>query len=213
MKKFPENLRKEFQVFKKLNTPIKIQDFLDTIPMNFEKQSDTCRSPLEVLKRNEAHCFEGAMIAAAIFWYHGRKPLLLDLKTTDDDDSHVVALFKEKNKWGAISKTNHAVLRYRDPLYRDPRELTMSYFNEYFLNKDGRKTLLSFSAPFDLSSTDNSWLTSKDGLWNIDNVLDKSPHYKIIEKHKLKNLRLADKIEVEAGKITEWKDGKNKPEF
>ena len=213
MKKFPENLREEFQVFKKLNTSIKIQDFLDKIPMNFEKKGDTCRSPLEVLKRNEAHCFEGAMLAASIFWYHGKKPLLLDLKTTDDDDSHVVALFKEKNKWGAISKTNHAVLRYRDPLYRDPREIAMSYFNEYFLNKDGRKTLLSFSAPFDMSSTDNSWLNSKDGLWNIDDALDKSPHHKIIEKSSLKHLRLADKIEIDAGKITEWKDGKNKTRF
>jgi len=206
MKKFPENLRKEFRVFKKLNTPIKIQDFLDTIPMNFEKKGDTCRSPLEVLKRNEAHCFEGALFAAATFWYHGRKPLILDLKTTKEDDGHVVALFKEGNKWGAVSKTNHAVLRYRDPVFRDIRELVMSYFNEYFLNKNGRKTLLSFSAAFDLSKLDNSWLTSEENLWWVDDALEAAPHYKILEKSALKRLRLADKIERDAGSITEWQE-------
>jgi len=91
------------------------------------------------------------MLAAAALWHNGYPSLLLDLKTTDADADHVVALFKEGGRWGAISKTNHAVLRYRDPVYRDPHELAMSYFNEYFLDS-GVKTMRSFSAaPFDIS--------------------------------------------------------------
>ena len=128
MKEFPE----EFSIFKKLRTPADIQDFVNGFEMNFTGRQHTYASPLVVLQTGKAHCMEGAMLAAAALWYLGYPPLLLDLKTTAQDDDHVVALFKEGGRWGAISKTNHAVLRYRDPVYRDPRELAMSYFNEYF---------------------------------------------------------------------------------
>lgn len=195
---------KEFYVLKKLNTPQKIQDFINKIPINFEKSGDTLRSPLSALRRNEIHCFEGALLAATILWQNGEKPLILDLKTTNYDQSHVVALFKRKNLWGAISKTNHAVLRYRDPIYKNIRELSMSYFNEYFLN-NGEKTLRSYSDPFDLSKLGADWLTSKKNLWEIDDMLDKHPHHKILEKSEERYLRLADKIEIESGKLIEWK--------
>ncbi len=194
----------EFKIFKKLNSPQKIQDFINKIPINFECTGETCRSPLAVLKHNEAHCMEGALLAAAIFWYHGAKPLLMDLKTTDDDEDHVVALFKKGSYWGAISKTNHAVLRYRDPVYKTVRELAMSYFNEYFLY-NGQKTLRSYSKPFNLSQYDKSWLTARRDLWNIVEVLDESPHFKIFEKGMVRRLRLADPLEIKAGKILEWK--------
>ena len=144
------------------------------------------------------------MLAAAALWYQGRPPLLLDLKTTAADDDHVVALFKEGNRWGAISKTNHAVLRYRDAIYRDSRELAMSYFNEYFLDS-GVKTLRSFFAPFDLSKYGNEWLTSRGDLGDIAAELDFSKHIEIFKKGAERKLRLADKSEIEAGKILEWR--------
>ncbi len=204
MQKFPTSDIKEFTVFKKLTTPSKIQDFLDALPINFEEQGDTCRSPLAVLQKNKAHCIEGAMIAAAALWYHGQKPLLLDLKTTPDDFDHVVTLFKENNLWGAISKTNHAVLRYRDPIYRTIRELAVSYFNEYFLD-NGKKTLRSYCAPFNLLTYDDEWLTSDQNLWGISEGLDGVPHFEIIKKDAIKRLRFAHSLEIEAGKLTEWK--------
>ncbi len=204
MQRFPTSNIKEFAVFKKLTDPSKIQDFLDALPINFEEQGDTCRSPRAVLQENKAHCIEGAMIAAAALWYHGQKPLLLDLKTTKDDFDHVVTLFKENNLWGAISKTNHAVLRYRDPIYRTIRELVMSYFNEYFLD-NGKKTLRAFSAPFNLLAYDDEWLTSDQNLWGISEGLDDVPHFKIIKKDAIKRLRLAHPLEIEAGKLTKWK--------
>jgi hypothetical protein len=89
-------------------------------------------------------------------------PILLDLQTIDADEDHVVALFKERNLWGAISKTNNPVLRWRDPVYTSVRELAMSYFNEYFLPSNGEKSLKAYSRPFDLSKyRPEKWVTAR----------------------------------------------------
>ena len=158
MRHFPFLNIPEFKIFKKLDSPAKAQDFLNSLPINFEPEGETCFSPLRSLEAGTAHCFEGAALAAAIFWSHGRAPLLLDLETTLKDESHVVALFKEGRYWGAVSKTNHSVLRFRDPVYKSIRELAMSYFNEYFLDS-GEKTLRSYSKkPLDLLEFEDDWL-------------------------------------------------------
>ena len=201
---FPSALKEKFSVFERLTSPAKIQDFLDALRMNFEESHRTCRSPLFVLKHKEAHCMEGAMLAAAALWYHGEPPLVLDLRTVPKDDDHVVTLFRSGGRWGAISKTNHAVLRYRDAVYRDPRELAMSYFNEYFLD-DGKKTLRSHSAPFDLRRYGSDWLVARANLWNIPYDLDCTKHFAILGPRGVRDLRPADRIEIEAGKIVEWK--------
>lgn len=208
MRPFPDSLSEEFNVFKKLNSPRKIQDFLDTLPINFEVSGGTCRSPLTALKYREVHCIEGAFLAAAAFWYHGERPLLLDLKTTKTDVDHVVALFKDGDRWGAVSKTNHAALRYRDPVYKNVRELAMSYFNEYFTD-NGKKTLRSYSTPFNLIPYGAEWLTSEKNLWDISYELDTSLHFPILKKGETRRLRRADPIEIQAGKLVEWKKNKN----
>jgi len=216
MRRFPvaefKTFPKELAVLRKLRTPAAIQDFLNRMSFNFEEGGETYRSPVMVLKAKKAHCMEGAMLAATALWLHGQPPLLLDLKTTQKDVDHVVALFKEGVRWGAISKTNHAVLRYRDPVYRDPRELAMSYFNEYFLDS-GVKTLRSYSAPLDLSrcraAHGNGWLTSRGDLADIAAALDFSKHFQIIKKGDERKLRRADRSEIEAGKIVEWGKGKS----
>ena len=199
--------KEEINIFKKLNSPRKLQDFINSIPANFEKRGETCLSPRRVLKQNKAHCLEGAFLAAAALWFHGQKPLLLDLKTADNDFDHVVALFRRGRFWGAVSKTNHAVLRYREPVYASPRELAMSFFHEYFLN-NGDKTLRSFSKPFDLSTSKVGpwmWITAEEDLWELADRLDESPHYRILDKKVIFSLRRADPIEIKAGKLTEWK--------
>jgi hypothetical protein len=212
MRLFPKaqfkDFPKEFKTLNALRTPVTIQDFLNAMPFNFEERGETYWSPVVVLKNKKAHCMEGAMLAAAALWLHGRPPIIMDLKTTNRDIDHVVALFKEGNRWGAISKTNHAVLRYRDAIYRDPREIAMSYFNEYFLNEDGKKTLRGYSEPFDLSRCGAAWLTAKEDLDDIAFALDRSPHVDILGKGRARRLRPAEPIEIEAGKIIEWKKGK-----
>jgi hypothetical protein len=70
---------KEYAVLKSLSTPIKIQDFLDALPFNFEKGGETQLSPRRVLREKKALCMEGALLAAAALWMHGEPPLVMNL--------------------------------------------------------------------------------------------------------------------------------------
>ncbi len=199
----------EQKLFDKLNSPTRIQDFLNAIQTNFETTGETCLSPREVLKQKRAHCLEGALFAGSVLWYHGKNPLLLDLKASGDDYDHVIALFKEHGHWGAISKTNHAVLRYREPVYKTTRELALSYFHEYF-NDKGVKTLRSFSKPFSLKKFGYRWITSNENLWDIGAALDDAPHMAIVPKKHIRHLRKADVLEIKAGKLTQHNQNDHK---
>ncbi len=196
-------LQPEFRQLARLRTPQSVQDFLDTLPVNHERDTESCSSPLVTLRRGTAQCMEGALVAALALWMHGHRPLLMDLKTTRDDIDHIVALFKVGNFWGGITKTNHSVLRYREPIYRDPRELAVSFFHEYSL-PDGRKTLRSYSEPFDLRRYSEDWITTEDPLWDLERQVDESPHIKLVDRRQVARLRRADNIEIRAGEIVEW---------
>jgi len=195
--------QKELAILQKLDTPQKIQDFLDSMPTNNEKHGETCMSPRKVLQEGKAHCMEGAMLGAYILSLHGHKRQRLDLKGSRGDYDHVVVLFKQYGHWGALSKTNHAVLRYREPIYKTLRELVLSYFHEYFKD-NGQKTLVAYSKPFRLDRFGKEWITSQLDLWEIDRALDRSQHMKFLPKGI--HLRKADKIERKMGKIIEWKE-------
>jgi hypothetical protein len=198
--------KKELKILKKLNTPQKIQDFLNKMKINFEKDGETELSPRMVLKKGVCHCFEGAILAALALRVNGYPPLLIDLLANDNDVDHVVAVFKKYGKWGAISKTNHAVLRYREPVYSSIKELAMSYFHEYF-DKKGRKSLRSYSQPINLKIFDKQgWMTTKEEIGYISKYLDGIKHYQILNRRQIRNLRRADKLEIKAGDILEWKE-------
>lgn len=197
--------KKELKILKRLNTPIKIQEFINKLKINFEPKGDTCKSPRIVLKTKKAHCIEAAMLAAIALSLQGKKALLVDMSANNKDDDHVIAVFKEDGKWGAISKSNHATLRYRDPIYNSIRELVMSYFNEYY-SDDGKKTLRSYSSPLNLEKFNASnWAISEDDVWEIPEALVKARHYEILTKSQLHRLKKADEIEIKVGKIVEWK--------
>lgn len=198
LKKVPK-----FSKLKSLNTPIKIQNYLDTFPINWEKKGETYMSPVRVLRHKKMHCFEGALVAALALWTNGQPPLLMDLKTSDGED-HVVTLYQINGYLGAISKTNHATLRFRDPIYKTPRELALSYFHEYFDDNTGKKVLVSFSKPFNLKKFGTKWITDENNLQYLVDALDKSPHIKIVPQKNKKFIRLADKMERQAGILKEW---------
>ena len=203
-----EYIPQEIKLFRRLNSPKKIQDYLNTLPFNFERNGDTCMSPRQVMCERTAHCMEWSVFAAAVLEFYGKRPLLLDLRSTNNDYDHVVAVFKQFGCFGAIGKTNHAVLRYREPIYKTIRELAMSYFHEYFLN-NGKKTLREYSDLLDLNYFDKlNWRTSEKNLFEIPEYLDAIKHHNILSPVQIKNLRPADKIEIEAGKLTEWKKKK-----
>jgi hypothetical protein len=192
--------RAEFAILRRLNTPEKIQAYIDSMPQNFEIGGETCLSVRKALNQRRALCIEGAMIAAAALWVHGEPPLLMDLKATQDYD-HIVTLFRRGGCWGAMSKTNHPVLRWRDPVYRSLRELAMSYFHEY-ANKRNQKTLRSYSVAFDMRRFEpGEWVTKKKSCWDVGWALDAARHYPLITKRQAKLLRLRDPLEREAQKL------------
>lgn len=192
-------------ILERLSTPEKVQDYIDGLRSNPELDGDTCLSATEVLRLGHAHCIESAFVAACALWAQGEPPLLMDLKATGDDD-HVITLFRRRGFWGAISKSNHVWLRWRDPVYRTLRELAMSYFHEYV--SDEQKTLRSYSVSFDLRRFDPGlWVTNKEPCWDVAAALDDIRHYPLISRAQARYLRPRDKMEIRAGKLLEYKDG------
>jgi len=190
----------EFRTLARLDRPEKIQAFVNALPANFEPDGDTVLSVREALRQRRAHCIEGAMIAAAAFWIRGERPLLLDLQAVRDYD-HVVAVFRRNGRWGAISKTNHVPLRYRDPVYRSLRELAMSYFHEY-ANRRGEKTLRTYSRVLDLRTiAPELWVTNGTNCWEVAEKLDELRHYPLLGKRHERSLRTRDALERRAQKL------------
>jgi hypothetical protein len=201
--------KEELETLKPLNTPSKIQTFLNKIPINFEEDGETCGSPRRVLREWKAHCAEGAILAAAIMKLQGEKPLLIDLTANKKDFDHLVCVFKRHGCWGGISKTNHGVLRYREPIYKNIRELVMSYFHEYF-DDFGKKNLRSYSLPVNLNRFKFNWIISEEDLWEIPGHMANVKHFPILTRGQIAGLRIADKIELEMGDLLDWKDPKKK---
>jgi hypothetical protein len=194
--------RQQASLLARLNTPEKIQDFITALPINTEDGGDTCLSVAGVLNQKRAHCIEAAFVAAASLWMQGRLPLLMDLKASGDDD-HVIALFRRRGCWGAISKSNHVWLRWRDPVYRSLRELAISYFHEY--TADERKTLRSYSVSFDLRKQDPAlWVSNSEHCWEIAAALDSIRHYSLLTPAQARNLRPRDSMEQAADKLLEF---------
>jgi hypothetical protein len=193
----------ERQMFARLDTPQKIQAFIEKLPPNFELNGETYMSPRRALKARTVHCAEGAVLAAAILAYHGQPAWLMDIRALPSDQDHIVTLFKQRGLWGAISKTNHAVLRWRDPIYRSPRELAMSYAHEYNLDF-GKKSMLAYSKPFSLTRyAPKRWVIAEDDLdWLMD-ALDQSPHEPVAPAHALTRRRRSTRVELKSQDITE----------
>ena len=89
----------ELRILRKFKTPVDIQSYLNRLPYN---DKATAMSPRRVLRERTAHCFEGALFAAAALRFLGYPPLIVDLAAHNDDD-HVIAVFKENRLWGAIA--------------------------------------------------------------------------------------------------------------
>lgn len=198
----------EIKFLKTLNGTDKIQDFLDSIDYNPRYE---CRSPRWIIRKRSAHCFEGALFAAAAMEFIGYKPLLVDMKSYNDDD-HVIAVFRDHGYWGAVAKSNFTTLRFREPVYRTLRELIMSYFDFYF-NLKGDKSLRSYSRPLDLTIYNSRhWTTTDDDLEYIGDKLESLHHYPIIDDRMISNLKRASDIVLKSGLLGAVEEGLFKPE-
>jgi hypothetical protein len=157
---------------KGLRSPEAIQLFLDEeLGYNKEKGGETARSPRRVLETGEAHCFEGALFAAAALRRLGHRPLVAQLHAVRDDD-HVLALYRGRaGLWGAVAKSNYSGLRFRSAVYRSLRELAMTYVDCYY-NLEGDKGLRAILRPVNLARFDaRGWETAADDLWDVSEWL------------------------------------------
>ena len=187
----PAELRK----LRSLRTPHGIQRFLDNLPYHL---ADTAWSPRRVLRERTAHCFEGAIFAAAALRANGYPPLIFDLEAEQDTD-HVIAIYRHRGHWGALAKSNYSGCRYREPVYRTLRELALSYFDVYF-NLRGDRSLRTYSRPVNLRRFDQyAWMTTEEPIWFIANYLFDVHHYRLITPAMAKNLHRLDKRSYQAG--------------
>ncbi len=181
--------KEERKILGALTSPFAIHLYLEECAYRADtgNQEFRSRSPRWVMKERKAHCFEGALFAAAALQELGYDPLILDLGA-DRDDDHVIAPFKYKRSWGSISKSNFPVLLFREPVYKNLRELVMSYFDFYF-NSDGEKTLRTYSLPLNLRRFDSRrWRTSDENMEYLTPDLEYRPHYRLISKSRERDL-------------------------
>jgi hypothetical protein len=143
---------------------------------------------------------DGALFAAAALRVQGHPPLLVDLEAVQDDD-HVLAVFRERRRWGAVARSNYSGLRYREPVHDTLRSLVVSYF-EWYHNLRREKTLRRFSRPVDLSRFDRrAWMTAEDDLWDIPEYLVDVAHQTLLAPATIRRLGTLDRRTYTAGLV------------
>jgi len=186
----------ETNLMAKMNSPYKIQAFLDSIPYSNES---IYRCPLQVIRDRVAHCFDGALFAAAALRQIGFPPLILDMIPDSRDDDHLLALYKQEGHWGALAKSNFAGLRFREPIFRNLRELVLSYFEQYY-NIEREKTLRGYTLPLNLKAFDRfNWMIKDDSLELIAQRLDEIKRFYLLTPKMIAALSLVDERLYKAG--------------
>ena len=192
-----------------LTSPVAIQRFLDSIPYSTDL---LYRSPLRVLRDRAAHCFDGALFGAASLRCIGYPPLIVDLLPNERDDEHLLAVFKQNRRWGAVAKSNFVGLRFREPVFRTLRELVMSYFEPYF-NVDRERTLRGYTRPLSLKPFDRlNWMTSDEHLERIAERIDRIPRFALLTDEMAAQFSLVDERSYRAGLLDADDTGLFKPQ-
>jgi len=199
----------EFRMLQDMETPYRIQQFLDSI---LYPGGDENRSPIEVLRQRKAHCLDGGLFAASMLRCIGYPPLILDMQPDPgEDDDHVLALFQEFGCWGAVAKSNYVGLRYREPIYHTIRELVLSYFNDFF-NFYGKKSLRKYTAVINLEEFDDRhWMTVSEGVDWIECYLKKADTIALITSEQAAYLSPLDGLSYKAGTMGVNPNGVFKP--
>jgi hypothetical protein len=203
----------EKKVVAGLTTPRAIQVFLDELHYS---DDPFYRCPLRVIRERTAHCFDGALFAAAMLRRLGYPPLILDMLPNDRDDDHLLALFKRNGRWGAVAKSNFTGLRFREPVYRTLRELVMSYFEHHY-NVLGEKTLRGYTVPLNLRSFDElDWMTRDEPLDRVADRLDEIRRVQLLSDAMIAELSPVDERSLKAGlqganEAGLWKPSKPSP--
>ena len=199
----------ELTVWKSLDTPAKIQAYLDQTPYS---PQDLDRSPLSVMRDHLAHCLDGGLFAAAALRRLGFPPQIIDMQPEPGvDDDHVLAIFRINKHYGAVAKSNFAGLRYREPIFRSLRELVLSYFEDFY-NLNGLKSLRYYTRPINLAAYDHlNWEWSDEKLTVIENRLKVLKLTPLLSKEMAAGLQSVDELAYKAGMLGTNIDGVYKP--
>jgi len=198
----------ERKLMAKLNSPSGIQAFLDGFAYSTE---EVYRCPLRVLRERIAHCFDGALFAAAALRRIGFPPLLLEILPNDRDDDHMLALYKMNGHWGAVAKSNFVGLRFREAIYGTLRELVLSYFEQYY-NVEREKTLRGYTAPLNLKAFDRfNWMVSDEPLEQIATRLGEIRKISVVAPQMIAKLSLVDPRSYQAGLLGAVEGGLYRP--
>jgi len=80
----------------------------------------------------------------------------------------------------------------------------MSYYYEYFLYKNGRKTLVGYTKPINMKRFGTKWVTTEEDLWDIAEIIYDTPVISIVPPKNKKHLRNATAFERRVHETTEW---------
>lgn len=168
--------RAERALIARLNTPAKVQRWLNALRYNTERGGETLRSFRPVARLETAHCLEAALFAAVVMEQHGYPPLLMSLESQDWLD-HVIFVYRHETGWGSIARSRDPGLHGRKPRFRSPRALARSYYDGY-VDYTGRLTGFGVA---DLRTTlpDYDWRLSTKNVWKVERMLIDLPHKKI----------------------------------
>lgn len=164
-----------------------------------------------MLRDRKAHCYDGALFAAAALEQLGFRPLITEILPNENDDDHIIALFKRQHHWGAVAKSNFTGLRYREPVYRSLRELMMTYFEPYY-NIKGERTMIGYTAALNLCRFKSlNWQVNDAAMEIIGDALDDAKKFFILSPAMKRRLTPVDTRSVEAGLHGAKQSGLYKP--
>jgi hypothetical protein len=170
----------ERRLIRRLDTPLKLQRWLNLLPYNTEPGGDTLRSFRMVRRRGRAHCLEAALAAACILERHGYPPLLMSLASADKLD-HVILVYRRRGRWGAVARSRDPGLHGRKPVFRSLRALAESYCDAY-VDYTGRLT--GFAAVDLKVMGDYDWRLSRRNVWAVERMLLRLRHRRIVRSGK-----------------------------
>lgn len=165
----------EQSLIARLNTPAKVQRWLNSLRYNTEQGGETLRGFRPVARLKTAHCLEAALFAAVVMEQHGYPPLLMSLESQDWLD-HVILIYRHPTGWGSIARSRDPGLHGRKPLFRSPRALARSYYDGY-VDLTGR--LKGFGvANLSDALPGYDWRLGTTNLWKVEQMLIDWPHRK-----------------------------------
>jgi len=169
----PPFTQAERALVERLRTPRAVQRWLRTLPYNWEKRGETLRSFRRVVRLRTAHCLEAALAAACILEQHGYPPWLLSFESQDGLD-HVLFVFRERGRWGAVARSRDPGLHGRKPVFATARQLAASYMDAY-VDLTGRVTGYAVADLGELDGYD--WRLSERNVWKVEKWLVDYPHH------------------------------------